>query len=220
MSAEDADALDVDIAAAAVPSLKRARSDDSDDEDAFLLGGRGGTLSPAGGGMGAGKGAAAINFKAVKLKRQKSSKSVTMGPSAGGAGAARSHASALDRLRAASGKQGGISASEGRRLPKFLGPTVPVYLKNRGSVGNTGMRKTAFDIDVANLTMKGWEGIGHQLDDYFNYGLDEDTWSQWRDEQVRKRLASTGGGIFYKNDERVPPASGAAAPIANLHKRG
>ena len=96
---------------------------------------------------------------------------------------------------------------------------MPVYLKPRGSVGNTGMRKTAFDIDVAQLALKGWEGIGHQADDYFNYELDEESWAQWRDEQIRKRLAISGGGLFYDGEERIPAAGSTEQNDHNSHKR-
>eukprot|EP01029_Cantina_marsupialis_P027640 TRINITY_DN773121_c0_g1_i1.p1 TRINITY_DN773121_c0_g1~~TRINITY_DN773121_c0_g1_i1.p1 ORF type:complete len:167 (+),score=44.86 TRINITY_DN773121_c0_g1_i1:74-574(+) len=58
----------------------------------------------------------------------------------------------------------------------------------------SGGRKTAFDVNLNNMSRKPWEKPGEDISDYFNYGFDERSWrdycakqQKFRREKMQKR---------------------------------
>ena len=90
-------------------------------------------------------------------------------------------------------------------------------------------RLAAFDVNIDELEVKEWLRPDADPSDYFNYGMGEDTWRQYRDQQLilRRSLqerraamaqaaAREAGGLGHT---QCPPRSGhwaLAAPSVRL----
>ncbi|TKY54718.1 FIP1of V protein [Spatholobus suberectus] len=123
----------------------------------------------------------------------------------------------------------GIKGAAAMQKGFQAGPGLPIWGNNAAGRGFGGgleftlpSHKTIFDVDIDSFEEKPWKYPGVDVSDFFNFGLNEDTWKDYCKQLEQLRLESTmqskihvyeRGRTEQDYDPDLPPELAAASGI-------
>ncbi|XP_028754036.1 FIP1[V]-like protein [Neltuma alba] len=126
----------------------------------------------------------------------------------------------------------GIKGAAALQKGFHAGPGLPVWGNSAGGRGFGGgleftlpSHKTIFDVDIDSFEEKPWKYPGVDTSDFFNFGLNEETWKDYCKQLEQLRLESTmqskirvyeSGRMEQEYDPDLPPELAAAAGIHDV----
>ncbi|XP_010275740.1 PREDICTED: FIP1[V]-like protein [Nelumbo nucifera] len=126
----------------------------------------------------------------------------------------------------------GVKTAPGAQKSFQSGFGVPIWASGSSGRGfGSGLEftlpshKTVFDVDIDNFSEKPWKHPGVDVSDFFNFGLDEESWKDYCKQLEQMRLEATmqskirvyeSGRSEQDYDPDLPPELAAAAGIHDV----